>query len=450
VKGRATLKHAFLASLIFGAFAGSALAAPIAPGDTAATTVFGNTPVYQIFGHAGNPGGDYSGPVNDAVLYQFAAGASNVFTFAASGLTSCCSNTPDTPPDGAFASTSIVGANGLSNVAGNTRLPLLGVFTTDTDPFGSAAPAGLSWDAKVRRRFRRFCSRSLISAMAGRATRIRWEARCSSPRRRARRGFTSGSRTPWASTARPVSTRTISQLCRDGEPCGGSRAAGLRDDDPRARALRHRRAAQARTRRRAHGVGNFMNRSATLAAALLFGLLATPAQAGLVHSYSFASGTAQDFTGSANGMLNGGATISAGFLHLDGTGFVSFGSSFLVPSGTDFSVALNARMTGSVAGQYAEIISQGFSGAPGFYIGYDPSHNIRLGDTWLSTGLAFPSDGRLHDYLLSSSTSATSFYIDGNLALQRSGRLPIPTSGTATLLGKQFAPFAEFFIGDLG
>ncbi len=141
------MKGMLFASLVVAAFAGNAFAAPIVPRETAATTVFGNTPVYQIFGHPGNPGGDYSGTVDDAVLYQFAAGASNVFTFTASGLTSCCSNTPNTPPDGGFAGTSIVGANGLSNVAGNTQLPLLGVFTTDTDPFGSAAPATLTWDA---------------------------------------------------------------------------------------------------------------------------------------------------------------------------------------------------------------------------------------------------------------------------------------------------------------
>lgn len=142
------MRKAFVASLIFGAFAGSALAAPIAPGETLPATVAGSAAVYQIFGHPGNPGGDY-GPASDAVLFQFAAGAGNVFTFTASGLVSCCSNAPNTPPDGGFSGTSILGANGLSNVAGNTQLPLLGVFTTDTDPFGSAAPAGLSWDANI-------------------------------------------------------------------------------------------------------------------------------------------------------------------------------------------------------------------------------------------------------------------------------------------------------------
>ena len=142
------MTKAFAVLLIFGAFAGTALAAPIASGGTAATTLFGNTPVYQIFGHPGNPGGDVSGgSVNDAVLFTFAAGAGNVFTFTASGLVNCCGGTPNTPPDGLFAGTSIMGANGLSSVAGNTQLPLLGVFTTDTDPFGSTPPATLSWDA---------------------------------------------------------------------------------------------------------------------------------------------------------------------------------------------------------------------------------------------------------------------------------------------------------------
>ncbi|MBW8784398.1 MAG: PEPxxWA-CTERM sorting domain-containing protein [Novosphingobium sp.] len=38
------------------------------------------------------------------------------------------------------------GANGLSSLSGNHNIPLVGVFTTATDPFGGAAPAPLSFD----------------------------------------------------------------------------------------------------------------------------------------------------------------------------------------------------------------------------------------------------------------------------------------------------------------
>ncbi len=135
-----------LAACVAALLALPAQAIPISPGGSLNTTVHGTTSIYQVFGHAGNPGGDY-GPATDAVQVNFAAGSSNTFHFAASGATHCCSGTPNVPPDGAMAGTHVTGANGLSNAIGNSQLALLGVFTTDTDPFGAAAPAALNWDA---------------------------------------------------------------------------------------------------------------------------------------------------------------------------------------------------------------------------------------------------------------------------------------------------------------
>lgn len=130
-------------------FASASWAASISHGGTVNTTVYGTSSIYQIFGHPGNPGGDY-GAATDAILLTFVAGSGNVFTFSASGLTNCCSGTPNTPVDGGLSlSTGVTGANGLSNSIGNTQLPLLGVFTTDTDPYGSAAPAALTWVAST-------------------------------------------------------------------------------------------------------------------------------------------------------------------------------------------------------------------------------------------------------------------------------------------------------------
>jgi hypothetical protein len=109
-------------------------------------TVTGTTSIYDVFGHAGDPGGDY-GPDAPAVLTTFAAGAGNVFTFTATGLVSCCSDTPNIPPDGGGSSMNVVGANGLSSLIGNQHIPLVGVFTTNVDPSGGTPPATLTFDA---------------------------------------------------------------------------------------------------------------------------------------------------------------------------------------------------------------------------------------------------------------------------------------------------------------
>jgi hypothetical protein len=128
------------------ALSSAASATAIAPGGSINNIVVpGTTAVYQIFGHAGNPGGDY-GPATDAALLTFSAGSNNVFTFAVSGLVSCCSDSPNISPDGGNSVMNIAGANGLSGLIGNGNIPLVGVFTTDTDPSGSGAPATLTFD----------------------------------------------------------------------------------------------------------------------------------------------------------------------------------------------------------------------------------------------------------------------------------------------------------------
>jgi hypothetical protein len=127
--------------------AGAAAADTINPGETKSATVLGQASVYQIFGHPGNTGGDY-GPAQDAVLFQFASGAGNVFSFAAGGEIGCCSSlVPGWGPDGAAGGTNVGGINGLSSLSGNALIPLVGVFTTDVDPFGGAAPSALAFDA---------------------------------------------------------------------------------------------------------------------------------------------------------------------------------------------------------------------------------------------------------------------------------------------------------------
>lgn len=123
-----------------------ALADPVAPGGSVLYSVPGTASIYQIFGHLGNTGGDY-GPATDALLTTFAAGSGNIFTFTAEGAINCCGGSPNAGPDGAVGAMSVGGTNGLSSLTGNTAIPLVGVFTTNGDPFGGAAPATLNFDA---------------------------------------------------------------------------------------------------------------------------------------------------------------------------------------------------------------------------------------------------------------------------------------------------------------
>jgi len=132
----------------------AAAAAPsIAAGETiTGVNVAGTASIYGVFGHPGNPGGDIMPSLSlpPAVLTTFAAAAGNVFTFSARGTVSCCFGEPSASPDGRLIdgySTQIDPANGLSGLTGNSVVPLVGVFTTDSDPFGGAAPASLSFDS---------------------------------------------------------------------------------------------------------------------------------------------------------------------------------------------------------------------------------------------------------------------------------------------------------------
>lgn len=139
---RRALAAAFTAAVLTG---GGAHAATIAAGDTLGATVFGTTSIYQVFGHDGSPGG--GGTATDAIQFDFAAASGNVFTFGATGLIDCCAGVAlNIPPDGGGSNMNVGGANGLSSLTGNANIPLVGVFTTDADPFGGAAPATLSFD----------------------------------------------------------------------------------------------------------------------------------------------------------------------------------------------------------------------------------------------------------------------------------------------------------------
>ena len=151
---RLKFRHAVGALALASGAAQALVEVPMQPGDSRSVTLPGTTSIYQIFGHSGsaNP------PADDAPYLPFIAGTGNVFTVTGvTGGVNCCGNadelnTPDgmifSPFAGWQATTTVTGINGLSDANGNTQLPLVGVFTGDTDPFGQTAPAALpDWDA---------------------------------------------------------------------------------------------------------------------------------------------------------------------------------------------------------------------------------------------------------------------------------------------------------------
>jgi hypothetical protein len=189
-------------------------------------------------------------------------------------------------------------------------------------------------------------------------------------------------------------------------------------------------------------------------AALALGVLAfaaapQPASAAtLIHRYTFDGATVSDSVGTVDGSLVGGASLAGGVLNLDGVDdYVQF-AAMIVPTGaTPFSVTLFATQN-SVQGGFRELISQGHSTAPGFYIGHDTGHDLRLGDQLNDTNVPFPSDGQEHFYALTSDGAGTRFYIDAVLAFSSPTQLT-PAGTENTRFGRQYDPFGEFFHGTL-
>src|SRR5205814_3365437 len=111
-------------------------------------------------------------------------------------------------------------------------------------------------------------------------------------------------------------------------------------------------------------------------------------------------------------------------------------------------VSLFARQNATQGG-YVELISQGSSGGPGFYIGHNPNGVIRVGDSWQNTGVQFPSDTQWHLFTVTVDASAntTKLYLDGALRATLGSAIVSTTGGTNTRLGRQFDPFGEYFNG---
>lgn len=189
-----------------------------------------------------------------------------------------------------------------------------------------------------------------------------------------------------------------------------------------------------------------------LAPAALFLAMALPAEAAFLnHHFTFQSGTTDQVNASVVGTAYGNANVAGGTLNLDGNGdYVEFGTA-LVPNAGSYSIALFAMGNGAQAG-YTEMVSQGFSGGPGFYLGTDGGGQfMRATDAWLSTGVAFGAPNVWTHYALvvDAGLATSTLYVNGLAAASVPYAITTNPGGTPTRFGAQFAPYGEFFNGSL-
>lgn len=192
-------------------------------------------------------------------------------------------------------------------------------------------------------------------------------------------------------------------------------------------------------------MGGFGLRVVGAALALGFLVPAAPASAALLHQYSF-NNTTSDSVGGMNATLNGGASVSGGSLALNGTSAYAELSGYAIPT-NNFSITFDATIA-AYSGGTVEMISQGSSGAPGFYIGLS-NGVFRFGDSLAGSSVATPSLNVSHAYELISSSAGTQFFIDGTQVFTSAIQATAPQSGTNTRVGAQFSTYGEYFDGTI-
>jgi hypothetical protein len=176
-------------------------------------------------------------------------------------------------------------------------------------------------------------------------------------------------------------------------------------------------------------------------------LSGTSDAADLIHQYYFTNELSViDSVGTADGVLQGGATISNGALNLNGSGqFVQF-STYLIPTGTN-SYGVSLTVTDNAPTALAEIISQGGkTGGGPFYIG-TAGANIRLTDQHQGTGITMPTGLTTLLYLFTEGNQK--LFINGNLVFSGSGNYTMDSGDTYTRLGAQFGGFGEYWNGTI-
>jgi hypothetical protein len=200
-----------------------------------------------------------------------------------------------------------------------------------------------------------------------------------------------------------------------------------------------------------------MNRMAAFGVrALSLGALtagaAAQSAAPLLHWYEFDT-SARDSVGGVDGVIVNGASVVDGALWTDGaTGFVQFPQK-IIPTSGSFTVALWFK-TESIAAPNSiiELISQGCSGCPGFYIGREHTGGVwrNFHDYYTPTGLSvlYPAPGAWHHVAVSvdRSSGISALWMDG-VSVATLPAAPMTEGGSATRLARQFDGYGEYHHG---
>jgi hypothetical protein len=188
-------------------------------------------------------------------------------------------------------------------------------------------------------------------------------------------------------------------------------------------------------------------RQLLLVACAAFAFAGTAHAQTLIHDYEFNGSGVTDSVGGVNGTLFGDATVSGGYLHLDGDGdYAQLDGAIFPSAGTDFSVYFAYTGHNAQPGTYTEVVSQD---GGSFYIGTDPGGNIRVSDAF-GVGTAFPTGGD-HAFLMTNSTiNGTRLYIDGSLVFSSGGTVASsPYGGSIARFGRQYGGWGEYFQGGI-
>ena len=120
-----------------------------------------------------------------------------------------------------------------------------------------------------------------------------------------------------------------------------------------------------------------------------------------------------------------------------------------IPTSGNFTVEFWAQCP-TAPNSHREIISQCGSGNA-FYIGTNPSNNIRLGDTWSNPNPAVPMPiGGWHHFALAKSSTNTLFYLDGVLKSDRGSAISNPAPSTGLRFGRQYGSLdGEYWPGSI-
>jgi hypothetical protein len=118
-----------------------------------------------------------------------------------------------------------------------------------------------------------------------------------------------------------------------------------------------------------------------------------------------------------------------------------------IPVSGDFTVSVWAQHDASQTGGFIEILSQGTTGNA-FYIGRDTGGKIRVGDSWASTTISFPTDNLWHQFTVTKTATNTCLYLDGSLVATPGTAIANPVASEFRI-ARQYGVHEEYFKGSI-